>query len=290
MTTSGPYMQIRYTIEDSVATIELHRPEKLNAFTETMRAELLSALDAADEDDDVRAIMVTGAGRAFCAGADMSGEQNAFTLEDPASADAADVIDGVPRDRGGQLTLRLAAMNKPLIAAINGPAVGVGITMTLAMDVRLAGASARMGFVFSRRGLLPEAASTWFLPRIVGIAQALEWTYSGKLVPPDEALAGRLVSRVYPDDELMPAARALAAEFVTGTSAVALALTRRMMWSSLGAPSPFPHHRMDSVANDYLKKSGETAEGVQAFLEKRTPEFPLRVSTGLPGNVLPEWP
>ena len=231
------FSQIRYESADHVATITLHRPDRLNAFTTTMARELVAAFDAADADDDVRVVLMTGAGRAFCAGADLGRGASTFDATDPVrAAERAgfETIGGVPRDGGGTVSLRIAASRKPVIVAVNGPAVGVGATMTLPADVRIAGQSARFGFVFARRGLVPEAASSWFLPRVVGISQAMEWVATGRVFDAAEALGGRLVSRVLPDNELLPAARALAAEIAENTSAVSVALARQLMWSMLG--------------------------------------------------------
>ena len=285
------FSQIRYESADRVATITLDRPERLNAFTTTMARELVAAFDAADADDEVRAVLMTGAGRAFCAGADLGRGASTFDATDPVrAAERAgfETIGGVPRDGGGTVSLRIAAARKPVIVAINGPAVGVGATMTLPADVRIAGQSARFGFVFARRGLVPEAASSWFLPRVVGISQAMEWVATGRVFDAAEALAGRLVSRVLPDEELLPAARALAAEIAENTSAVSVALARQLMWSMLGAATPWEAHRLDSLAMFRLGQSADAAEGVTSFLEKRPPKFPGRVADF--GDVVPLWP
>jgi enoyl-CoA hydratase/carnithine racemase len=270
------FEDIRYEIDDQVLTITLDRPDRLNAFTPTMGRELIEAFDRADADDDVRAIVVTGAGRGFCAGADLGGGGDTFDWRERQT-------DGeVPRDGGGQVALRIFASTKPVIAAINGPAVGVGITMTLPMDIRLAAEEAKMGFVFTRRGIVPEACSSWFLPRIVGISQALEWTTTGRVFPAEEALAGGLVRSVHPAGELLEAARALAAEIVEHTSAVSVALARRLLWTMLGAAHPMEAHRADSRAMFSRGQSGDAREGVTSFLEKRPAQFPDRVSEGLP--------
>jgi enoyl-CoA hydratase/carnithine racemase len=287
----GEYREIRYEVADGLATITLNRPDRLNAFTVTMTSELVSAFDAADADDDVRVVVLTGAGRGFCAGAEL--ERGAHTFDAGDAARAAEraglgTVDGVPRDGGGLVSLRIAASRKPVIAAINGPAVGVGATMTLPADVRLASESARFGFVFTRRGLVPEAASSWFLPRIVGISQAMEWVATGRVFDAAEALAGRLVSRVVPDAELLPAARAIAAEIAENTSAVAVALSRQLLWSMLGASTPWEAHRLDSRAIVRLGQGPDAAEGVLSFLEKRRPTFPGRI--GDYSDVLPGWP
>ncbi|TDE38085.1 enoyl-CoA hydratase [Nonomuraea mesophila] len=285
------FTEIGYEVSDRVATVTLRRPERLNAFTLTMRAELIEAFDLADADDDVRAVVVTGAGRAFCAGADLSGGGDTFAR--PAHQDGGpqerDLVDGAPRDGGGTVALRIARSLKPVIGAINGAAVGVGVTMTLPMDVRLASDTARFGFVFARRGIVTEAASSWFLPRIVGIAQAMEWAATGRVFPASEALEGRLVSRVYPADELLPAAYALAGEIAANTSAVSVAAVRRLMWSGLSAASPWEAHAADSRLMTELGGAPDAAEGVSAFLEKRPARFPMTVSRDLPPGV-PSWP
>lgn len=277
------FSEIEYAVADRVATVTLKRPERLNAFTFTMRRELIEAFDLLDADDQVRAVVVTGAGRAFCAGADLSGGGGTFGHGE------GELIDGYPRDGGGTVALRVAACLKPVIAAINGPAVGVGVTMTLPMDVRLAADTARFGFVFARRGIVTEAASSWFLPRIVGIAQAMEWSATGRVFPAAEALEGRLVSRVYPQDELLPAAYALAREIADNTSAVSVAAIRRLMWSGLSADSPWQAHAADSRLMAELGGAPDAVEGVTAFLEKRPAKFPMTVSSDLPEG-LPNWP
>jgi enoyl-CoA hydratase/carnithine racemase len=282
------YSEIEYSVADRVATITLDRPERLNAFTLVMRQELVDAFDRADADDDVRAVVVTGRGRAFCAGADL--ERGAGTFDSRLKAEEYEVFDdGTPRDGGGTVALRIARSLKPVIAAINGPAVGVGITMTLPMDVRLASDDARFGFVFARRGIVTEAASSWFLPRLVGIAQAMEWAATGRVFDADEALRGRLVSRLHPREHLLDAAYDLATEIAANTSAVAVAAVRRLMWSGLGASSPWDAHRADSLLMQALGKAPDAAEGVTAFLEKRGADFPMTVSRDLPAE-LPVWP
>jgi enoyl-CoA hydratase/carnithine racemase len=271
------FEEIRYEVADHVLTITLNRPDRLNAFTATMGRELIEAFDRSDADDDVRAVIVTGAGRGFCAGADLGGGGGTFDWRDRDGGEA-----GVPRDGGGQVALRIFASLKPVIAAINGPAVGVGITMTLPMDVRLAAAGAKIGFVFARRGIVPEACSSWFLPRIVGISQALEWVETGRVFPAEEALASGLVRSVHPPDEVLDAARALASEIAGEAAPVSVALARRMMWTMLGASHPMEAHRADSRAMFARGQSADAHEGVTAFLEKRPPQFGDRVSDGLP--------
>jgi enoyl-CoA hydratase/carnithine racemase len=270
------FEEIRYEIADRVLTITLDRPDRLNAFTQTMGRELIEAFDRADQDDEVRAIIVTGAGRGFCAGADLAAGGSTFAWRE--RQDAGEV----PRDGGGQVALRIFDSTKPVIAAINGPAVGVGITMTLPMDIRLAADDARMGFVFSRRGIVPEACSSWFLPRIVGISQAMEWVATGRLFSAQEALGGRLVRSVHASDELLPAAQELAAEIVEHTAPVSVALARRLLWTMLGAEHPMAAHRADSRAMFARGQSEDAREGVTSFLEKRPAHFPDQVSDGLP--------
>ncbi len=273
-----PFTEVLYELEDGVLTVTLNRPAKLNALTRTMLRELLEALDRADADDAVRAVIVTGAGRAFCAGADLSAGAKAFDR----AARGDEKPDAPHRDGGGLVTLRIYDLKKPVIAAINGPAVGFGATMTLPMDVRIASSAARVGFVFSRRGVVPEACSTWFLPRVVGISQAAEWVYSGRVFPAAEALAGGLVSRVVEPAALLPAARALAREIAENTSAVSVALARQMMWTLLGADHPMAAHRLDSRAMEYMGRSPDAYEGVTSFLEKRRPCFTMRPSADMP--------
>ncbi|TQM11970.1 crotonase/enoyl-CoA hydratase family protein [Pseudonocardia kunmingensis] len=285
------FEEIRLDVAEGVATITLHRPDRLNAFTTTMARELVAAFDATDADEDVRVVLMTGAGRGFCAGADLGRGGRTFDATDERRvAERADfgTVDGVPRDGGGIVSLRIAASRKPVIVAVNGPAVGVGVTMTLPADIRIAAESARFGFVFARRGLVPEAASSWFLPRVVGISQAMEWVATGRVFDASEALAGGLVSRVVPDAELLPTARGIAAEIAANTSAVSVALSRQMLWSMLGASTPWEAHRIDSNAIFRLGQGPDAAEGVTAFLEKRPPAFPGRVADHL--DVVPAWP
>jgi enoyl-CoA hydratase/carnithine racemase len=275
------FTEIAYEMAGPVATITLDRPDQLNAFTDTMQRELVAAFDATDADDDVRAVIVTGRGRGFCAGADLSGRGETFNYE-------GDAATGVHRDGGGLVSLRIFDSKKPVIAAINGPAVGVGVTMTLPMDVRLASEGARFGFVFSRRGIVPEACSSWFLPRVVGISRAAEWVYTGRVFDAGEALAGGLVRSVHPADELLDAARALATEIAEGTAPVSVALARLMLWRMLGEDHPMAAHRVDSRGVRERGRSADAAEGVNSFLEKRPAVFPVRVSDGLP-DIFPDW-
>lgn len=274
-------------VADRVLTITLDRPDRLNAFTYEMHLELIEAFDQADADPDVRAVIVTGRGRGFCAGADLGGGGSTF---DGSAATAATPEGGDRRhrDEGGLVSLRIFRCTKPVIAAINGPSVGVGATITLPMDIRLAAESAKFGFVFARRGLVPEAASSWFLPRVVGVNRALEWCLTGRVFGPDEALAAGLVRSVHPDGELLDAARAIAAEIVANTSAVSVSLTRQMLWRMLGASDPMDAHRVDSQAIDTLGRGADVREGVVSFLEKRRPEFPLEVPGDLP-SFFPWW-
>jgi enoyl-CoA hydratase/carnithine racemase len=269
-------------VSERVLTITLNRPERLNAWTPTMAHELIDAFDRANSDDEVGAIIVTGAGRGFCAGADLEAGGDTF------NARARGVSDELPEDNGGQFTLRIFNSLKPVIAAINGPAVGVGATMTLPMDVRLASEQARMGFVFARRGIVPEACSSWFLPRIVGISRAMEWVATGRVFDAQEALAGGLVRSIHPPDELLGAARELAREIVDNAAPVSVALSRRMMWRMLGASHPMEAHRADSRALFARGQSADVVEGVTSFLEKRPANFTDRVSDGLP-DIQPDW-
>jgi enoyl-CoA hydratase/carnithine racemase len=289
-----PYETIRYEIAEQILTITLSRPEKLNAFNATMQRELIEAFDAADRDDNIRAIIVTGAGRAFCAGADLSSGADTFDRDSKRGAirrladGRVDYSDANVRDGGGQVTLRIFKCLKPVIAAVNGPAVGIGVTMQLAMDIRIASEDARFGFVFSQRGIVPEAASSWFLPRIVGISQALEWCYTGRVFPAREALAGRLVSKVVPPDQLLPTARQLAGEIAARTAPVSIALIRQMMWRMLGADDPMEAHKVDSRGIYTRGRSEDVKEGVMSFLEKRPANFKNKVSSDMP-DFFPWW-
>lgn len=288
------YETIDYDVTEQILTITLNQPERLNAFTNTTRRELIDAFDRADKDDDIRAIIVTAKGRAFCAGADLSPGADSFDI-DARRGPVKRLPDGEVdyshpniRDSGGKLTLRIFKSLKPIIAAVNGPAVGIGLTMLLAMDIRIASDAASFGFVFSQRGIVPEAASSWFLPRIVGIAQALEWCYSGRVFPAQEALTSRLITKVVPPEQLQPAARALARDFVEKTSPVSVALLRQMMWRMLGADDPMEAHKIESRVSYTLGRSTDAKEGVMAFLEKRTAVFKDKVSTDMP-DCFPWW-
>ena len=276
---------IALDVSDRVLTITLDRPDRLNAFTVPMQRELCAALDQADADPEVRAVVITGRGRGFCAGADLAAGGDTFDLEAASPATSAQA-NRRHRDEGGLVSLRIYASTKPVIAAINGPAVGVGATMTLPMDVRMASETARFGFVFARRGIVPEACSSWFLPRVVGISTALEWAMTGRVFDAQEALERGLVRSVHAPDELLPAAYELAQQIASTTSAVSVAMTRQMLWSMLGQDHPMAAHRMDSAAIVALGGGADVREGVVSFLEKRPPEF-----TGVvPDDVPAPWP
>ncbi|HEY1880580.1 MAG TPA: crotonase/enoyl-CoA hydratase family protein [Caulobacteraceae bacterium] len=280
---------ILYAVDDGIATITLNRPDKLNAFTARMMAEMIAAFDLTDGDDEVRAVIVTGAGRGFCAGADLSG--GAATFDHRSSADPIRTearVGGVQRDGGGRLTLRIYESLKPVIAAVNGPAVGVGVTMQLAMDFRMASHAARFGFVFGRRGITMEAASSWFLPRLVGLQTALEWCYTGRVFSAQEAHDKGLVRSLHAPDDLIISARSLAREIADNTAPVSIALMRQMLWRMAGADQPMEAHKADSRAIQSRGQSADVAEGVTSFLEKRPARFPNRVSTDLP-DIWPHW-
>lgn len=278
-----------YAVADGIATITLNRPDKLNAFTTTMRQELIAAFDATDADDNVRVVIVTGAGRGFCAGADLSAGSKTFdyAARNDAAREAIRVGD-IYRDGGGLVTLRIYESLKPVIGAINGPAVGIGMTMQLPMDIRMASTAARFGFVFSRRGVVPEAASTWFLSRVVGIQRALEWCYTGRVFDAQEAMAHGLVRSVHEPQDLLPAARTLAREMADGTAAVSVALIRQMVWRMAGADHPMEAHKIDSRGIQARGQSADAREGVNSFLEKRPPVFPNKVSSDMP-DFYPWW-
>jgi enoyl-CoA hydratase/carnithine racemase len=283
------YETLQYGLDEGVATVTLNRPDKLNAFNTQMMRDLIAVFDETDGDDAVRAVIVTGAGRAFCAGADLSAGAQTFDSDARGGeALAARTQDGLQRDGGGLLTLRIFDSLKPVIAAVNGAAVGIGATMQLAMDIRLASTEARYGFVFARRGLNPEAASSWFLPRLVGVQTALEWCYTGRLFPAHEALDRGLVRSLHAPQDLLPAARALAREIVDNTAPVSIAVTRQLIWRMAGAPHPMDAHRADSRGIQARGKSGDAREGVSSFLEKRPANYPDRVSSDLP-DIWPHW-
>jgi enoyl-CoA hydratase/carnithine racemase len=281
------YTQILYDVADNIATITLHRPDKMNAFTHVMMNEMIDAFDKIDADDDVRAVIVTGHGeRAFCAGADLTPGEGGRVF---ASGDAVESLsDPRVRDGGGLLTLRIYECKKPVIAAVNGAAVGVGVTMQLPMDIRLASDTARFGFVFARRGIVPEAASSWFLPRLVGPQQALEWCYTGRIFDAAEALKGGLIRSIHPADQLLAEARKLAREIADNTAPVSIALTRQMLWRNAAMPHPMDAHRIDSRAIYRRARSGDAMEGIASFLEKRAPAYPDKVSTDMP-DFFPWW-
>lgn len=276
-----PFEQIRYEKENGIGLIVMNRPEKLNAYTPLMGQEIIQALDQADEDDEIRVLIFTGAGRGFCAGADLSaGGGSVFSQ-------GADSINEF-RDGGGVLNLRIFEMKKPVIAAINGPAVGIGATMTLPMDIRMASESAKMGFVFTRRAIAPDGCCTWFLPRVVGIGQAAEWLISGRVFSAQEALQTGLVLRVLPADDLLPAAMEKAREIVENTSSVSVALTKQLVWRMVGVEHPMEAHRVESKAVHFMARSKDCREGVNAFLEKRKPDFSMKLSQDMP-DFYPWW-
>jgi enoyl-CoA hydratase/carnithine racemase len=281
------FTQILYDAADGIATITLHRPEKMNAFTHAMMNEMIAAFDLIDADDAVRVVIVTGHGdRAFCAGADLTPGDGGRVFS---SSEAVETLsDPRVRDGGGLLTLRIYQCKKPVIAAVNGAAVGVGVTMQLPMDIRLASDTARFGFVFARRGIVPEAASSWFLPRLVGPQQALEWCFTGRIFDAQEALKGGLVRSVHPASELLTEANKLAREIADNTSPVSIALTRQMLWRNAAMPHPMDAHRVDSRAIYRRSKSGDAAEGIASFLEKRAPAYPDKVSSDMP-DFFPWW-
>lgn len=293
------FQTILYDLEDGILTVTLNRPEKLNAYNAVMMTELLEAFDRADNDDAVRAIVVTGAGRGFCAGVDLSAGAAALDFDKRADKAALgspmredgtiDYSHGAVRDNGGRFTLRVFDCLKPVIGAINGPAVGVGFTMTLPMDVRLASETARFGAPFARRGIVPEAGSTWFLPRLVGVSRAIEWCMTGRLFGAEEALAHGLVRSVVPPDELLPAARALAHEMTDGCAPVSIALTRQLLWRGLTVSEPMDAHRIESRSVYVRGRSADAREGVAAYLEKRAASFPDSISDGMP-EFYPWWP
>ncbi len=277
------YSTILYEVDENILTITLNRPDILNAFNTSMMSEIIDAMDRADDDDQIRCIIFTGAGRAFCAGADLSAGGKTFNADT-----RGDSADGLHRDGGGRLTLRIFESKKPVIAAINGPAVGIGATMTLPMDIRLCSSNAKVGFVFSRRGVIPEACSSFFLPRVVGINKALEWCYSGRVFPAEEALSGGLVRSIHKPENLLTDAANIGRELVENTSAISTALIRQMMWRMLGVDHPMEAHKIDSRGMYFTGKSTDAKEGIESFLEKRPPKFPLKVSRDMP-PFFPWW-
>ncbi len=294
--TYGPYKEILADVKDAILTLTLNRPEKLNAFTGTMMSEMIDVFTKVNTDDGVRAVVVTGAGRAFCAGADLSAGAATFDATQRADrpernagpVDQVDWSDERVRDGGGRVTLAIFECLKPVICAVNGPSVGIGTTMQLAMDIRIASEGAKFGFVFSRRGIVPEAASSWFLPRIVGIAQALEWCFSGRVFDAAEAKRGGLVSEVVPPDQLLARAYAVAGEIRDNTAPVSVALIRQMMWRGLGMDHPMEAHKVDSRGIYSRGASDDVKEGVVSFLEKRPAKFPQVVSKDMP-PYFPWW-
>lgn len=274
--TPPTFETLQYAVQDGIATITLHRPEKMNAFTHQMCEELIAAFDATDGDDAVRAVVVTGSGRAFCAGADLSGGGATFDYEKRYGAS------GVRRDGGGRVVLRIFRSLKPVIGAINGAAVGVGVTMQLPMDIRIASIDAKFGFVFARRGITPEAASSWFLSRVVGISTALEWCFSGRVFNAQEAHERGLVRSLHAPEDLLPAAYALAREIADNAAPVSVAMARQMIWRMAGAAHPMDAHKLDSRAIQSRGQSDDAREGIASFLEKRPAQFPNRVSDQLP--------
>ena len=278
------FQDILYEVSDGIATITLNRPDKLNAFTGRMMHEIISALDITDADDDVKVVIFTGAGRAYCAGADLSSGGETFAK----GGSDVQTKQGVPRDGGGLVSLRIFNSKKPVIGVINGPAVGVGVTMTLPMDFRLASDTAKFGFVFAKRGIVPEACSSYFLPRLVGISKATEWVYTGRVFGADEALSGGLVRSVHSGDDLMKTAREIAREIADNTAPVSVAMSRRMLWQMLGASHPMEAHRADSLGIMERGRSADSKEGVMSFLEKRPAVYPDKVSDGLP-DIFPQW-
>lgn len=287
--------EIRYEVSSGVCTIAIDSPDRRNAYTTTMATELVAAAQAADHDDEVRVVVLTGSGQFFCPGAYLGGGPSTFTFEDGSDGNPPEwravsgTIDGYRRDGGGRVALAFARLRKPIITAFNGPAVGVGITMTLATDIRIASSAARFGFVFAKRGLVPEASSTWFLPRVVGMPTALEWLYTGRVFGADEALEAGLVSRVVEPEDLPSTVRGLALEIASGSSAVSVGVSRQMLWGMLTANTPWEAHRLESRLLQDLGKGHDVREGVSAFLEKRSPRFPLTVPRDYPDYV-PSFP
>jgi enoyl-CoA hydratase/carnithine racemase len=288
--TTPQFETIKLEIADNVAVLTLNRPEKMNAFTGQMMLDVIAAFDHTDANDDVRVVIMTGAGRAFCAGADLSEGAKTFDYDnrtDRPEKGEAGSIDRL-RDGGGRMTLRMFESLKPIIGAINGAGVGIGATMQLPMDIRIASNVARFGFVFARRGIVPEACSSWFLPRLVGISKALEWCYSGRVFDAHEALSAGLVRSLHEPDDLLPAAHTIAREIVENTAPVSIALTRQMMWRMLGADHPMEAHKVDSRGVYARGQASDAREGVMSFLEKRPAAFSDKVSSGLP-EFFPWW-
>jgi len=287
MMKSQTFNTLLYSVKDGIATISLNRPEKLNAVTGEMLTELIEVFDYSDKDDQVKVVIITGSGRAFCAGADLSSGEDALDFDDDNDPHVLKV-DGIVRDGGGRVTLRIFNSLKPVISACNGPAVGMGVTMQLPMDIRLASTNAKFGFPFTRRGIVPEAASSWFLPRIVGISTALEWCYSGRIFSAGEALQCGLVRSLHEPQDLMPEARKIAREIVDHTAPVSVALTRQLMWRMMAADHPMAAHRADSLAIQLRGASADAREGINAFLEKRPADYPNTVSQDIP-DIFRGW-
>jgi len=269
------YEQIKYETAERILTITLNRPDHLNAYTEFMRDEIIDALDRAEADDNIRVIIVTGQGRAFCAGMDLGERGDSFNYQD--------VSQDEHRDGGGILALRIFKLTKPIIAAINGPAVGIGLTMTLPMDIRIAADTARMGIVFVRRGVVVDACSSWFLPRIVGMGQALEWALSGRVFTAQEAFAGGLLNKLVAPEEVIPTARAIALEIAQNTAPVSVALTRQLIWTMVGTSHPMEAHRIESKCFHWIGQQPDVQEGINAFLEKRPPNYTMSPKNDMPG-------
>lgn len=269
------YEQIKYEVTERILTITLNRPDHLNAYTEVMGNEIMDALDHAEADDNIRAIIVTGEGRAFCAGMDLGDKGNTFNY--------SQIPEDEHRDHGGVLALRIFKLTKPIIAAINGPAVGIGLTMTLPMDIRIASNTAKMGIVFVRRGVVVDACSSWLLPKIVGMGQALEWALSGRVFSAQEAFAGRLLNKLAAPEEVIPAARAIALEIAQNTAPVSVALTRQLMWTMAGKDHPMEAHRIESKCFHWTGQQPDVAEGIAAFLEKRSPNYSMSPKNDMPG-------
>ena len=272
------YKELLTSQHGDTFVVSLNRPEKLNAFTKTMQDELIKVFDYTDQDDEIKSVVITGEGRAYCAGADLVDGPNTFNY----AKEGNKLSNDDNRDGGGLVALRIFRSKKPVIGAINGDAVGVGVTMTLPMDVRVASESARFGFVFSRRGAVPEACSSWFLPRIVGISKALDWCYTGKVFGAEEAFQNGLVSEVISDTKLLERALEIGSSYSEKTSAISVSLSRQMMWNMLAATHPEEAHILDSMAMEKMGKSPDIKEGIASFLEKRAPDFQMKVSKDLP--------
>jgi enoyl-CoA hydratase/carnithine racemase len=278
------YETLDYQVRDGILTLTLNRPDRMNAFNAAMCRELITAFDAADADDAVRVVVMTGAGKAFCAGADLEKGGDTFNRHTRQNEPEGDTL----RDGGGMVSLRIYECTKPVIGAFNGAAVGVGATMTLPMDIRMASTKARFGFVFARRGITMEACSSWFLPRLVGPMQAAEWVYTGRVFDAEEALKGGLIRSIHEPDELLPAAYALAREIANNTSGMSALLNRQLLWRMMGADHPMEAHKVDSRAIAFMGESADAQEGVQSFLEKRPPQFKLSPSQDRPA-FYPWW-